>query len=700
MALVAGGLSRGLGSHPAAPGRDAVVFVWLLLSTWFTAPARAIQVTVSDPYHVVILFQPVTLPCTYQMTSTPTQPIVIWKYKSFCRDRIADAFSPASVDNQLNAQLVAGNPGYNPYVECQDSVRTVRVVATKQGNAVTLGDYYQGRRITITGTWATKLGPLRKDTGGKMMDEEGIVANLEDLGEPSLEFYEDSMKECVQRGPAHRRTSGVAELLPGFQAGPMEDWLFVVVVCLAAFLVFLLLGICWCQCCPHTCCCYVRCPCCPDKCCCPEALYAAGKAATSGVPSIYAPSTYAHLSPAKTPPLPTVIPMGPAYNGYPGGYPGDLDRSSSAGGQGSYVPLLRDTDSSVASEVRSGYRIQASQQDDSMRVLYYMEKELANFDPSRPGPPNGRVERAMSEVTSLHEDDWRSRPPRGPALTPIRDEEWGGHSPRSPRGWDPETPREQAGGGWRARRPRARSVDALDDLTPPSSAESGSRSPPSSGGRRGRAYMPPRSRSRDDLYDQEDSRDFPRSRDPHYDDIRSGDPPYDGRLLEEAVKKKGSGERRRPYKEEEAYYPPAPPPYSETDSQASRERRLKKAVIQNPFSNGGSPAAEAVSGEARFAYFPASSVGDTTAVSVQTTDQSLQAGGQFYVMMTPQDVLQTGTQRTIAPRTHPYSPKIDGTRTPRDERRRAQHNEGEDKVWLRVPPDHRPHRLSQPRGVE
>uniref|UniRef100_A0A6I8PAB3 Upstream stimulatory factor 2 n=1 Tax=Ornithorhynchus anatinus TaxID=9258 RepID=A0A6I8PAB3_ORNAN len=102
-----------------------------------------------------------------------------------------------------------------------------------------------------------------------------------------------------------------------------------------------------------------------------------------------------------------------------------------------------------------------------------------------------------------------------------------------------------------------------------------------------------------------------------------------------------------------------------------------QAVIQNPFSNGGSPAAEAVSGETRFAYFPASSVADATAVSVQTTDQNLQAGGQFYVMMTPQDVLQTGTQRTIAPRTHPYSPKMDGTRTPRDERRRAQHNEVE-----------------------
>lgn len=116
----------------------------------------------SDPYHVVILFQPVTLPCTYQLTTTPTAPIVIWKYKSFCRDRIADAFSPASVDNQLNAQLAAGNPGYNPYVECQDSVRTVRVVATKQGNAVTLGEYYQGRRITITGSM---LGGAREKPG-------------------------------------------------------------------------------------------------------------------------------------------------------------------------------------------------------------------------------------------------------------------------------------------------------------------------------------------------------------------------------------------------------------------------------------------------------------------------------------------------------------------------------------------------------
>ncbi|XP_066206024.1 lipolysis-stimulated lipoprotein receptor isoform X4 [Saccopteryx leptura] len=512
MAPVVHPLAWVLGFYPGTPGWGAIVFMWLFLGTLCTAPASAIQVTVSDPYHVVILFQPVTLPCTYQLTTTPTAPIVIWKYKSFCRDRIADAFSPASVDNQLNAQLAAGNPGYNPYVECQDSVRTVRVVATKQGNAVTLGDYYQGRRITITGNADLTFDQTAWGDSGVYYCS---VVSAQDL-QGNNEAY--------------------AELI--------------------------------------------------------VLVYAAGKAATSGVPSIYAPSTYAF--PAKTLPSATMIPMAPVYNGYSG----DFDRNSS-GGYSSQVPLLRDAESSVTSEVRSGYRIQASQQDDSMRVLYYMEKELANFDPSRPAPPNSRVERAMSEVTSLHEDDWRSRPARGPALTPIQDEEWGRHSPQSPRRWEQEPLTERPKSGWGAGRPRARSVDALDDLTRPGSIESGKRSPPSNG-RRGRAYASPRSRSRDDLYDQ-DHRGFPNSQEPHFDDFKSrdrphadprsryhrsrdprndgsksGDPHYDGRLLEEALRKKGPVERRPYREEEEAYYPPAPPPYSETDSQASRERRLKK----------------------------------------------------------------------------------------------------------------------------
>ncbi|KAI2653015.1 Upstream stimulatory factor 2 [Labeo rohita] len=72
---------------------------------------------------------------------------------------------------------------------------------------------------------------------------------------------------------------------------------------------------------------------------------------------------------------------------------------------------------------------------------------------------------------------------------------------------------------------------------------------------------------------------------------------------------------------------------------AGAQQAVAQAVIQNPFSNGGSPAGETVGGETRFAYFPAATVSD----------------GQFYVMMSPPDVLQTGTPRTIAPRTHTYS---------------------------------------------
>uniref|UniRef100_A0A674CSH9 Upstream stimulatory factor 2 n=1 Tax=Salmo trutta TaxID=8032 RepID=A0A674CSH9_SALTR len=100
------------------------------------------------------------------------------------------------------------------------------------------------------------------------------------------------------------------------------------------------------------------------------------------------------------------------------------------------------------------------------------------------------------------------------------------------------------------------------------------------------------------------------------------------------------------------------------------------ARVCNPFSNGGSPAGETVGGETRFAYFPAATVsvsdGAATAVSVQADPTLTQAGGQFYVMMSPPDVLQ-------AVRLHlPHSlVKMDGPRAPRDERRRAQHNEVE-----------------------
>ncbi|XP_023200730.1 upstream stimulatory factor 2-like [Xiphophorus maculatus] len=111
---------------------------------------------------------------------------------------------------------------------------------------------------------------------------------------------------------------------------------------------------------------------------------------------------------------------------------------------------------------------------------------------------------------------------------------------------------------------------------------------------------------------------------------------------------------------------------------AGAPQAVAQAVIQNSFSNGGSPGGDAVGGETRFAYFPAAAVTDGTAVSVQGADPAItQAGGQFYVMMSPSEVLQTASPRTIAPRTHTYTTKVEGPRAPRDERRRAQHNEVE-----------------------
>ncbi|XP_077985444.1 upstream stimulatory factor-like isoform X2 [Glandiceps talaboti] len=106
----------------------------------------------------------------------------------------------------------------------------------------------------------------------------------------------------------------------------------------------------------------------------------------------------------------------------------------------------------------------------------------------------------------------------------------------------------------------------------------------------------------------------------------------------------------------------------------------QQAVIQSPFSNGNSPTAESQSGETRFTYFPAQTQVSDATTTAQTEGSLSQAasGGQFYVMMSPQDVLASGAQRSIAPRTQQFSPgKIDGPRTARDERRRATHNEVE-----------------------
>ncbi|KAL8220105.1 UNVERIFIED_CONTAM: hypothetical protein K2H54_038653 [Gekko kuhli] len=110
---------------------------------------------------MVIQFQPVTLYCNYQSTAT-LPPVVIWKYRSYCRSPLANAFSLNSQENQTDNQLQQNNSSHNPNVECPDNVRTVRVVALKQGNTVVLGDFYQGRRITVINGNYDVLAVLRK----------------------------------------------------------------------------------------------------------------------------------------------------------------------------------------------------------------------------------------------------------------------------------------------------------------------------------------------------------------------------------------------------------------------------------------------------------------------------------------------------------------------------------------------------------
>ncbi|XP_072776906.1 lipolysis-stimulated lipoprotein receptor isoform X4 [Taeniopygia guttata] len=265
-----------------------------------------LQVSVPEPRTVALLFQPVLLRCHFQVSSPGPAPIVTWKYKSFCPDTWAGP--GATWDSPGEA---AG--------ACPDSARTVRIVATKQGTQVTLGDFYLGRPVTIQGGAELSLGPAAWGDSGLYLCTVTSTSDLQGNNE------------------------AVAELV-------VLDWLFVVLVALGAGLVALGAGLCWCQCCPHTCCCYLRCPCCPRTCCCPEALYLAGKAATSG----------GTFSPSPHPALPLQL----------------LGSS-----QSSQVPLLRDGDSAAPSGPPPS-------------VLRYLEEQLHTWGGggAREWPPERRLE--------------------------------------------------------------------------------------------------------------------------------------------------------------------------------------------------------------------------------------------------------------------------------------------------------------------
>ncbi|KAK7806966.1 hypothetical protein U0070_009459 [Myodes glareolus] len=115
----------------------------------------------------------------------------------------------------------------------------------------------------------------------------------------------------------------------------------------------------------------------------PSAVYEAGKAAKAGYP----PSVSGVPGPYSIPSVPL------------GGAPSSgmlMDKP--------HPPPLAPSDSTGGSHsVRKGYRIQADKERDSMKVLYYVEKELAQFDPAR--RMRGRYNNTVSELSSLHDDD-------------------------------------------------------------------------------------------------------------------------------------------------------------------------------------------------------------------------------------------------------------------------------------------------------
>ncbi|XP_056236883.1 immunoglobulin-like domain-containing receptor 2 isoform X3 [Seriola aureovittata] len=270
-----------------------------------------VHVSVRDGKRYTVLFQSVVLPCQYTSVSTQI-PVVQWVYKSYCRDRTRDSFS--FPDSQSGGGLMGGTGGAGGgyetgmaanYLDCSDSSRTVRTVASISGSSITLSEYYKNRDISIINKADLRIGEVQWGDSGVYICKVVISDDLEGPNEASVELLVLGF-------------SGVPEdLLPDFDLKIMPEWVFVAAVALGSVLFLLFVGICWCQCCPHSCCCYVSCWCCPDTCCCPRHLYEAGKGIKTGTSTPQPPA----YPPYFVSGVPTMVPIAP---------PSLVDKMSSA----------------------------------------------------------------------------------------------------------------------------------------------------------------------------------------------------------------------------------------------------------------------------------------------------------------------------------------------------------------------------------
>uniref|UniRef100_A0A674NUT3 Si:zfos-1011f11.2 n=1 Tax=Takifugu rubripes TaxID=31033 RepID=A0A674NUT3_TAKRU len=133
-------------------------------------PSFGVHVFVRDEKRYAVLFQSVVLPCQYNSVSTQT-PVVQWVYKSYCRDR-------GGYETGMRAS----------YLDCADSSRTVRMVASISGSSVTLSEYYKNRDISINNKADLRIGEVQWGDSGVYMCKVVISDDLEGQNEASVEL--------------------------------------------------------------------------------------------------------------------------------------------------------------------------------------------------------------------------------------------------------------------------------------------------------------------------------------------------------------------------------------------------------------------------------------------------------------------------------------------------------------------------------
>ncbi|NXU55636.1 ILDR1 protein, partial [Turnix velox] len=196
------------------------------------AGCLSLLVTVQDVERYTTLFASVVLKCDYSTSAQLQDVVVTWRFKTFCKDPIFDYYSAS-----YQASLALGQ---DPANDCNDSQRKVRIVIQKYGQKdPVLGIDYQQRKITIQ--------------------------NRADLVISEVMWWDHGVYYCTVEAPGD--TSGDADKEVKLI---VLHWLTVLLIILGGLLLLLLIGICWCQCCPQYCCCYIPCVCCPTRCCCNE----------------------------------------------------------------------------------------------------------------------------------------------------------------------------------------------------------------------------------------------------------------------------------------------------------------------------------------------------------------------------------------------------------------------------------------------